>query len=101
MVLELVVFALVILVPAPAGYGLARVRPGSVPWKNGLLSALPALLPFLGFAGWLSFFGQTEGETAILAAIALWVLGVIAFVTGMGLGLLGDAWARSRARGVK
>ncbi|WAT18097.1 hypothetical protein OZN62_00540 [Aurantiacibacter sp. MUD11] len=102
--LELLVFALVILVPFPIGFALAHYRPQSKNLKNAAWAALPACLPFFGFGLWIVLTQDLSCEDppcqnmAPMWAMAMGVLGVLTAVTGYGVGLLGDAWARNRAR---
>ena len=101
--LELLVFALVILVPFPIGFALGHFRPHTNNLKNAGIAAVPACLPFFGFAIWIAVTQYLEctddacEQTLPLLAMAMFVLGVVTAVTGYGIGLLGDAFARNRA----
>ncbi len=103
MILELLVFALVILVPFPIGFALAHRRPASRNFRNAAIAMLPACLPFFGFALWIALTQDMTCEVepcedmASLWAMGLFVLGVMTAATGFGVGLLGDAYARNRA----
>lgn len=104
MIIELLVFALVILVPFPVGFALAHLRPASKNLRNAAWAALPACLPFFGFALWITLTQDMSCDVepcenmAPVWAMALYVLGVVTAVTGYGIGLLGDAYARNRAK---
>lgn len=104
MIIELLVFALVILVPGPLGFALGHFRPQVKNLKNAAIAALPACLPFFGFALWITLTQDMSCEDppcqnmAPMWAMALYVLGVVTAVTGFGIGLLGDSWARNRAK---
>jgi len=104
MIPELLIFVLVVVVPAPIGYALAWFRPESKSVKNGLIAALPISLGFFGFALWVTLTQDMNDCTELpcenvapIWAMALYVLGVVTFITGLGAGLLGDAFARKRA----
>ncbi len=103
MIIELLVFVLVIVVPFPIGFALAHYRPASKNLRNAALAMLPACLPFFGFALWITLRPNPEctiedcEDMATAWAMALYVLGVVTAVTGFGVGLLGDSYARKRA----
>lgn len=103
MIVELLVFAMAIVVPFVAGFALAHFRPQSRNLKNAAAAALPVSLPFFTWAIWVTFMQDMNCtpepcETmAPLWAMALYVIGVLTGVTGFGVGLLGDAYARNRA----
>lgn len=102
---ELLIFAAALLVPFPIGYALAHFRPQSRTIRNGILAALPISLPCFAWALWitltedLSCSEEPCDNFAVLWAMALYVIGVLTAVTGFGVGLLGDAYARRRAAG--
>ncbi|MEL1250539.1 hypothetical protein [Aurantiacibacter gilvus] len=103
MLVNLLVFVLVIVVPFPIGFGLAHYWPERKNLKNAAVAALPACLPFFGFALWVTLTRESNcvvddcDDMAQLWAMGLYVLGVMTAVTGFGVGLLGDAYARRRA----
>lgn len=103
MIVELLIFALAIVVPFPVGYFLARRRPQWSKFKNAALAALPACLPFFGSALWVTLTQDMSCEVepcenmAPIWAMAVYVVGVITAITGFGVGLMGDIYARSKA----
>lgn len=101
---ELLIFVAVVVIPFPIGFALAHYRPASRNLKNAALAALPVSLPCFAWALWVTL---TEDMTcspepcetmAPLWAMALYVIGVLTGVTGFGVGLLGDTYARNRAK---
>ena len=104
MIIELLVFALVIVVPFPIGFALAHYWPQRKNLKNAAVAALPACLPFFGFALWVTLTRESNcvveecDDMAQMWAMGLYVLGVMTAVTGFGVGLLGDSYARNRAK---
>lgn len=103
MLIELLVFALAILVPFPIGYALAHFRPQSRKFRNAAIAALPACLPFFGFAIWITLTQDMSCDVepcenmAPVWAMALYILGIVTAVTGFGGGLIGDTMARNKA----
>lgn len=99
----LVIFVIVIVVPFPIGFALAHFRPESRNMKNAALAALPVCLPPFAYALWITLTQdmtcQQEPCTGPIWVMAFYVIGVLTGVTGFGVGLLGDAYARSRAKG--
>lgn len=104
MTYQFLIFFAVVLVPFPIGFVLADYRPESRNLKNAAIAALPVSLPCFAYALWITL---TEDMTctpepcedmAPLWAMALYVIGVLTGVTGFGVGLLGDAYARNRAK---
>lgn len=101
---ELLIFAAVVVVPFPIGFVLAHYRPHSRPLRNALWAALPISLPCFAWALWitltedLSCSQEPCDNYAVLWAMALYVIGVLTGITGFGVGLLGDAYARRRKR---
>ncbi len=102
---QYLIFLAVILIPFPIGFAMAHYRPRSKPMKNALYAALPVSLPCFAYALWnaltqdLGCPAQGPCENmAQLWLIAFFVIGVLTGVTGFGVGLLGDAYARNRAK---
>ena len=97
-----IIFVIVIVVPFPIGFALAHFRPQSRNLKNAALAALPVSLPCFAFAIWISLTQDMTCEqepcTAPVWAMAFYVIGVLTGATGFGVGLLGDAYARNRAK---
>lgn len=93
---------LAFLIPGGIGYALGRFRPGGKRWVHGLLSALPVSLSIFGFAGWIVLTQDMScdpapcNNMAPMWAAALAVIGVVALLTGMGMGMIGDAVARGQ-----
>lgn len=101
---QLLIFVAVVAIPFPIGFALAHFRPHSRSLKNALIAALPVSLPCFAFALWITlsqdFSCPAQGpcdNTARLWAMAFYVIGFLTGVTGFGVGLLGDAYARNRA----
>ena len=104
MIDQLLIFAAVIAIPFPIGYGLATWRPHSRTIRNAIVAALPVSLPFFLWAAWITAT-QVIGceaagcnDDALLWAMALYVIGVLTGITGFGVGLIGDTVARNRAK---
>ena len=101
---QFLIFIAVVVMPFPIGFALAHYRPESRSVKNALIAAIPVSLPCFAYALWITFaYDMTCTEEpcdnyAVLWAIAFYVIGVLTAVTGFGVGLLGDAWARNRAK---
>ncbi|WP_120078355.1 hypothetical protein [Aurantiacibacter odishensis] len=102
---QFLIFFAVVLVPFPIGFVLAHYRPESRSLKNAALAALPVSLPCFAYALWITFTNDMTCPTkepcenmAVLWAMAFYVIGVLTAVTGFGVGLLGDAYARNRAK---
>lgn len=104
MIDQLLIFAAVIAIPFPIGYGLATWRPRSRNIRNAVFAALPVSLPFFLWALTISLTedmtcsGEGCNESAQLWAMALYVIGVLTGITGFGVGLIGDTVARNRAK---
>jgi len=102
---ELLIFVAVVVIPFPIGFALAHFRPNSRNLKNALIAALPISLPCFAYALWITLSQDlscpAEGpceNTARLWAMAFYVIGFLTGVTGFGVGLLGDTYARNRAK---
>jgi len=102
---QFLIFIAVVVVPFPIGFVLAHYRPDSKAMKNALIAALPVALPCFAYALWITLAYDmscpAEGPCengAQLWAMAFYVIGVLTGVTGFGVGLLGDAFARNRAK---
>ncbi|MWV28268.1 hypothetical protein [Aurantiacibacter rhizosphaerae] len=105
MIEQYLIFIAVIVIPFPIGFALAHFRPHSKSLKNAALSALPIALPCFAYAIWIALTQDlscpAQGPCENMAQIwliALCVIGVLTGVTGFGVGLLGDAYARRRAQ---
>ena len=104
MISQFLIFFAVVLVPFPIGYVLAHHHPESRSLKNAAIAALPVSLPCFAYALWITFTQDMSCTTepcenmAPLWAMAFYVIGVLTAVTGFGVGLLGDAYARNRAK---
>jgi len=104
MIVELVIFIAVLLVPFAIGFTLAHFRPGSRNLRNAAFACLPVCLPFFGWALWVTLTQDLTcspkpcEDIAQLWVMALFVIGVLTSVTGFGVGLLGDTYARNRAQ---
>ncbi|MFB0611176.1 hypothetical protein [Aurantiacibacter poecillastricola] len=104
MIVQLIVFLAVIVVPFPIGFVLAHYRPESRRWVNALFAALPVALPCFAYALYLTLVFDLSAEDgagenmATIWAMAFYVIGILTGVTGFGVGLLGDAYARNRAK---
>lgn len=100
-----IIFVIVIVVPFPIGFALAHFRPETRNLKNAALAALPVSLPCFAYALWItltedmSCSPQPCEDMAPIWAMAFYVIGVLTGLTGFGVGLLGDAYARNRAKG--
>ncbi len=106
MIDQYLIFIAVIVIPFPIGFALAHYRPRSKPMKNALLAAIPISLPCFAYALWIALTQDlscpVEGPCENMAQLwlmAFFVIGVLTGVTGFGVGLLGDAYARRRAEG--
>ncbi|MGB3796643.1 MAG: hypothetical protein WA957_10130 [Alteraurantiacibacter sp.] len=103
MIEQYLIFIAVIVIPFPIGFALAHYRPASRNLKNAAIAAVPVSLPFFAWALWVTLTEDMTCTTepcedmATLWAIALYVIGVLTGVTGFGVGLLGDFYARKRA----
>ncbi|MEN7536068.1 hypothetical protein [Aurantiacibacter flavus] len=103
MLVELSVFVATLTVPAAIGFGLGTMRPGNKRVTNGLIAAAPVAVAFFAFAGWIALTQDMSCEVepcqnmAPLWAIVMFVLGVVTFITGLGVGMIADAFARNRA----
>jgi len=101
---QLLIFVAVIVIPFPIGYVLASKRPQSRNFRNAIVAAAPVSLPFFVWAAWITatqVIGCTRdacNDVAQLWAMALYLIGFLAGVTGFGVGLIGDTVARNRAR---
>ncbi len=104
MLFELLIFAATILMPLAIGFALGHFRPASRNFRNALLATLPVCLPFFAWALWIALTEDLSCTTdpcenvMPLWAMALFAIGVLTGVTGFGVGLLGDTYARNRAK---
>lgn len=99
---NLLIFAATLIVPFAIAFGLAHYRPASRNLRNAAIAAAPVFLPFIGGALWITVTeligcGDACDEKAMTWAMALYVIAVLTGVTGFGVGLLGDTYARNRA----
>lgn len=103
MYVELSVFAAALVVPAAIGFALGTRRPGNKRVTNGLIATAPIAVAFFGFAAWIALTQDMSCNVepcqnmAPLWAIVMFVLGVVTFITGLGVGMIADAFARHRA----
>ena len=105
MIDQYLIFIAVIAIPFPIGFALAHYRPHSKqPEERGLFAAIPVALPCFAYALWIALTQDltcpAEGPCENMAQLwlmAFLVIGVLTGVTGFGVGLLGDAYARKRA----
>ncbi len=104
MIDQYLIFIAVIAIPFPIGFALAHYRPHSNSLKNAALAAIPVALPCFAYAIWIALTQDlacpAEGPCENMAQLwlmAFLVIGVLTAVTGFGVGLLGDAYARKRA----
>lgn len=103
MIDQYLIFIAALVVPFGIGFALGHFRPHVRSMKNAVLAALPVCLPFFAWALWvtltedLSCTANPCENMAPMWAMALYVIAVLTGVTGFGVGLLGDAYARRRA----
>ncbi len=100
----LVVLAVAIGAPVLLAMRLTAARPQWSPWLVTALSALPASLPFLGFAAWIAATSDISpcdnppcGNMAPLWFDAMVFIGVLALLVGFGLAWIGRIAARKTA----
>lgn len=103
MIENLLIFAATLIVPSAIAFALAHYRPASRNLRNAAIGAAPVCLPFFGIAAWITATeligcGETCEDASIMWAMALYIIGAITAVTGFGAGLIGDTFARNRAK---